>query len=122
MLYIRNLILPGSTTKTTLLIYEVGGPPTKRRASRAKSAEGATLDSDRPCGGFPLWGFPKIRGTILGVPRIRTIVFWGLYWGPPILGNYRVLFGVPHNADYSIWGSKLVSLHVGKLPFGGFEL
>ena len=28
------------------------------------------------------WGFPKIRGTILGVPIIRTIVYWGLYWGP----------------------------------------
>ena len=26
-------------------------------------------------------GFPKIRGTFLGVPIIRTIVFWGLYWG-----------------------------------------
>ena len=36
-------------------------------------------------------GFPKIRGTILGVPIIRTIVFWGLYWGPPIKGNYHVL-------------------------------
>ena len=34
-------------------------------------------------------GFPKIRGTILGVPIIRTIVFWGLYWGPLILGNYH---------------------------------
>ena len=32
----------------------------------------------------PIWGFPKIRGTILGVPIIRTIVFGGLYWGPPI--------------------------------------
>ena len=29
------------------------------------------------------WGFPKIRGTVLGVPIIRTIVFWGLYWGSP---------------------------------------
>ena len=29
-------------------------------------------------------------GTILGVPRIRTIVFWGLYWGPLILGNYQI--------------------------------
>ena len=28
-----------------------------------------------------IWGFPKIRGIILGVPIIRTIVFWGLYWG-----------------------------------------
>ena len=29
----------------------------------------------------------QIRGTILGVPIIRIIVFWGLYWGPPILGS-----------------------------------
>ena len=36
-------------------------------------------------------GFPKIRGTFLGVPIIRTIVFWGLYWGPPFLGNYQIL-------------------------------
>ena len=29
-------------------------------------------------------------GTILGVTiLIRTIVFWGLYWGP-ILGNYHI--------------------------------
>ena len=38
----------------------------------------------------PTWGFPKIRGTILGVPIIRTIVFRGLYWGPLILGNYHI--------------------------------
>ena len=37
------------------------------------------------------WGFPKIRGTILGVPLIRAIVYWGLYLGPPILGNYQTL-------------------------------
>ena len=37
----------------------------------------------------PIGGFPKIRGTILRVPIRRTIVFWGLYWGPPILGNYH---------------------------------
>ena len=37
-----------------------------------------------------IWGFPKIRGTLLGVPIIRTIVFWGLYWGPLILGNYHL--------------------------------
>ena len=34
--------------------------------------------------GFRVWGFPKIRGTFLGVPIIRTIVFGSLYWGPPI--------------------------------------
>ena len=25
-------------------------------------------------------GFSKIRGNFLGVPIIRTIVYWGLYW------------------------------------------
>ena len=39
----------------------------------------------------PIWEFPKTRGTILGVPIIRIIVYWGLYWGPPILGNYQIL-------------------------------
>ena len=34
--------------------------------------------------------FAKIRGTFLGVLITRTIVLRGLYWGPPILGNYHV--------------------------------
>ena len=38
-----------------------------------------------------IWELPKIRGTILGVPIIRTVVFWVLYWGPFILGNYHIL-------------------------------
>ena len=29
-------------------------------------------------------GFPKIRGTFLGAPIIRTMVYHGLYWGPSI--------------------------------------
>ena len=36
------------------------------------------------------WWFPKIRGTFLGVPIIRTIVYWGLFWGPLILGNFQI--------------------------------
>ena len=36
-------------------------------------------------GGFPNWG------TLLGVSIIRTIVLWGLYWGPLILGNYHMV-------------------------------
>ena len=40
--------------------------------------------------GKHMWGFPKIRGTILGVPIIRTIVYWGLHWGTLILGNFHV--------------------------------
>ena len=39
---------------------------------------------------YIIWRFPKIRGTFLGVPMIRTIVYWGLYWGPLILGNYHI--------------------------------
>ena len=35
-------------------------------------------------------GFPKIRGTLFGAPIMRITVFWGLYWGPPILGNYHL--------------------------------
>ena len=27
-------------------------------------------------------GFPKIRGTFVGVLSIRITVYWGLYWGP----------------------------------------
>ena len=37
-----------------------------------------------------IWGFPKIRGTILGVPIIRILVYWGLHLGPLILGNYHI--------------------------------
>ena len=37
-----------------------------------------------------IWMFPKIRGTFLGAPIIRTIVFWCLYRGHLILGNYHI--------------------------------
>ena len=39
------------------------------------------------------WGFPRTRGTLLGFPIIRIIVYWGLYWGPLILGNYQIRVG-----------------------------
>ena len=35
-------------------------------------------------------GSPKISGTFLGIPIIRTIVFGGLYWGSSILGKYHI--------------------------------
>ena len=44
--------------------------------------------------GFRTWGFPKNRGTFLGVPIIRTMVYWGSYWGPLILGNYHLEQGM----------------------------
>ena len=37
-----------------------------------------------------IWGFPKIRGTFLGVPIVRIIIFLDLYWGPLVLGNYHL--------------------------------
>ena len=40
-----------------------------------------------------IWRFPKVRGTFLGVPIRRTTVYWGLYWGTLILGNYHILHG-----------------------------
>ena len=35
-------------------------------------------------------GFPKLGVPSLGVPIIKIIVYWGLYWGPLILGNYHI--------------------------------
>ena len=41
------------------------------------------------CGGGG--GGHKIGGTkFFGSPIVRTIGYWGLYWGPPIWGNYHV--------------------------------
>ena len=65
------------------------------------------------------WGFPKIRGTLLGVPIIRIIVFGGLYWGPLILGNYQVAQhgGTVEYTDWGHWGRCWgpILAHVGKL-------
>ena len=33
----------------------------------------------------------KIRGTILGLPIVRIMVFGGLHWDPHIYGNYHLL-------------------------------
>ena len=45
-------------------------PPPERRSSPSPL-----------CLGF-IWGIVKNRGTFLGVPIIRIIVYLGLYWGP----------------------------------------
>ena len=36
----------------------------------------------------------QARGTIFGVPIIRIIVSWGLYWGILSWGNYHVRYVV----------------------------
>ena len=47
-----------------------------------------------PCRFIVYGGFPKLGVPFLGVPIIRTIVFWGLYWGPTILGNYHMIYSL----------------------------
>ena len=49
-----------------------------------------------------IWRFPKIRGTILRVPKIRIVVFGGLYWVPLILGNYHLGLGVEGLGGYGV--------------------
>ena len=39
---------------------------------------------------FRVKGFPKLGVPFWGVPIIRTMVCWGLYWCPLILGNYHI--------------------------------
>ena len=41
--------------------------------------------------GFRAWVFPRMVGTLLGVPVVRSIAFWGLCWGSLILGNYLLV-------------------------------
>ena len=43
-------------------------------------------------------GFPIIRGAFWVAPRRRIIVYWGLYWGPLILGSYHL--GVSQHVPY----------------------
>ena len=49
--------------------------------------------------GHPKYGdVPKLRDPF-GVPIIRAIVFWGLYWGPLILGNYHIPLPLLHGSQ-----------------------
>ena len=45
--------------------------------------------------------FPKIRGTMLGVPVIRIIVVLGPILGPLIYGNIHILFPDIHENQCS---------------------
>ena len=69
--YLRN-VPPGGLVKITLV---------KKQADPVKSFARHSI-----------WGFPTIRGTFFWVPIIRIMIaiFWGLYSGPLILGNYHV--------------------------------
>ena len=49
--------------------------PAERQAPKAAVGEDPEMHPPPK----PIWGFPKIRGTILGIPIIRTFVLGGLY-------------------------------------------
>ena len=36
---------------------------------------------------FSTWGFPKIKGTILGIPQNKDYNIWGSILGSPDFGN-----------------------------------
>ena len=57
---------------------ELNFEPENRRIP-SSSSQGPTLS---------LFGsFPKLGVPFLGAPIIRTLVYWGLYWRPPIQGS-----------------------------------
>ena len=65
-------------------LYQRHSVVVEDRGSRVKQQHSMHSLAPKPQAQAEIWGLPKIRGTILGVPIIRTIVFWGLYWGPLI--------------------------------------
>ena len=67
---------------------------------------GGVQSQRRRHGSGDTWAFPKIRGAILGVPIIRIIVYWGPYWGPPILGNYHLGITTLRVQGLKEWGLR----------------
>ena len=65
-----------------------------------------------------LGGFPKLGVPFWVVPKIRTIVFWGLDWGPLILGNYHLALYLD---DRETWQVNLVIGLIGLVmaSYGG---
>ena len=82
------MILPGSTTKNTLLMcclllaVRPGEAFPKIAYVRVETTQALHVTDHEI-----MRGLPKIRGTILEVPRIRTVVCCGSIWGPPVQGN-----------------------------------
>ena len=68
-----------------------------------------------------IWGFPKIGGAFLGVPIIRTIVFWGSILGSPYFGKlpFKVPVGLWEGqcgGFLSLWPIRRTGLSVDQLP------
>ena len=67
---------------------------------------------------MPYGGFPKLGVPFLGIPIIRTIVFWGLYWGPLILGNYHISQGIMYIGSCRL----LVPFSINRMYFAALVL
>ena len=65
-----------------------------------------------------IWGFPKIMGTFLGAPILRTIVYWGPCWGTLILGNFHLVLGSRVWAQGFRFGVKGLGFRDQVLGFG----
>ena len=52
----------------------------------------------------------EIRGTILGVPITRAIVFGGLYWGPPEKGPHHFKAEVAASPEVSTSRTSVASM------------
>ena len=79
---------PMQTEETNKPIYDRNTPNCYFKGTRAARNPYATAEVGLVMatlyGGFPKLGVPS------WVPIIRIIVFWGLYGGPLILGNYHI--------------------------------
>ena len=78
-----------------------------RSAGQVQNEHGAFGASIEPKG---FGDFPKLGLLFWGVARIRTIVFWDLYWGPLMLGNYHL--GGTYSRDRSSCHGGCESYHV----------
>ena len=61
-------------------------------------------------------GFPKVGVPFLGVPVIRILVYWGLCWGPLMLGNYHIKKALGYHRNNSLF-TWFVALPVAKHVF-----
>ena len=58
-----------------------------------------------------IWGgFPKVGVIFSRAPIMRIVVFWGLYWGSPILGNYHIFLKI-ENRKLRYFGGILYTKH-----------
>ena len=90
---------------TGLLYFHLGGyhiraSPCLEKPEGSTSQEGRCTSSSS----LKIQGFPKIGGIYpFEVPRIRIMVYWGLYWGPNIEGNCHTAPKTPFHVRINSW-------------------